>query len=89
MRQDAIMQQVFEMLNTLLHKNPGTRKRNLSVRQYKVWGHYVSDLLYNASPAVFWFLGGKNDNMVNAWYGAYYKYVYHEISIAWFVQLFV
>lgn len=36
LRQDAIMQQVFEMLNTLLHKNPGTRKRNLSVRQYKV-----------------------------------------------------
>lgn len=36
LRQDAIMQQVFEMLNTLLHKNPGTKKRNLSVRQYKV-----------------------------------------------------
>ncbi|XP_048753406.2 serine-protein kinase ATM-like isoform X2 [Ostrea edulis] len=36
LRQDAIMQQVFEMLNTLLHKNPETRKRNLTVRQYKV-----------------------------------------------------
>ncbi|XP_062590469.1 serine-protein kinase ATM-like isoform X2 [Saccostrea cucullata] len=36
LRQDAIMQQVFGMLNTLFHKNPDTRKRNLMVKQYKV-----------------------------------------------------
>ncbi|XP_074663108.1 serine-protein kinase ATM-like [Tubulanus polymorphus] len=36
LRQDAVMQQVFGMVNTLLHKEPETRKRNLLIRTYKV-----------------------------------------------------
>ncbi|XP_041351980.1 serine-protein kinase ATM-like isoform X2 [Gigantopelta aegis] len=36
LRQDAVMQQVFGMLNNLLKKNPETRKRSLRVRTYKV-----------------------------------------------------
>jgi hypothetical protein len=36
LRQDAVMQQVFEMVNTLLQKNVETRKRNLKIRTYKV-----------------------------------------------------
>ncbi|XP_028397502.1 serine-protein kinase ATM-like [Dendronephthya gigantea] len=36
LRQDAVMQQVFRMVNTLLQKNVETRKRNLKMRTYKV-----------------------------------------------------
>lgn len=36
MRQDAVMQQVFQMVNTLLASNPATRTRNLTVRTYTV-----------------------------------------------------
>lgn len=35
-RQDAVMQQVFGIVNELLCKNPDTRERALSVRTYKV-----------------------------------------------------
>ncbi|XP_071956069.1 serine-protein kinase ATM-like [Antedon mediterranea] len=36
LRQDAVMQQVFGLVNSLLLKNPETRKRKLHVRTYKV-----------------------------------------------------
>ncbi|ESO89357.1 hypothetical protein LOTGIDRAFT_229208 [Lottia gigantea] len=36
LRQDAVMQQVFGMVNNLLRKDSETRKRNLHIRQYKV-----------------------------------------------------
>lgn len=36
LRQDAVMQQVFMMVNNLLEKNLETRKRRLNVRTYKV-----------------------------------------------------
>uniref|UniRef100_UPI00398E438B serine-protein kinase ATM n=1 Tax=Pristiophorus japonicus TaxID=55135 RepID=UPI00398E438B len=36
LRQDAVMQQVFQMCNTLLQKNTDTRKRKLTIRTYKV-----------------------------------------------------
>ena len=36
LRQDAVMQQVFGMVNNLLRKEKETRERKLSVRQYKV-----------------------------------------------------
>ncbi|KAK6170767.1 hypothetical protein SNE40_019079 [Patella caerulea] len=36
LRQDAVMQQVFGMVNNLLRKNTETRKRKLHIRQYKV-----------------------------------------------------
>ncbi|XP_051881914.1 serine-protein kinase ATM isoform X5 [Pristis pectinata] len=36
LRQDAVMQQVFQMCNTLLEKNSETRKRKLTIRTYKV-----------------------------------------------------
>lgn len=36
LRQDAVMQQVFGMVNILLQKNVETRKRNLKIRTYKV-----------------------------------------------------
>ncbi|WAR09126.1 ATM-like protein [Mya arenaria] len=35
LRQDAVMEQVFGMVNSLLKKDPATRKRQLHVRQYK------------------------------------------------------
>ena len=36
LRQDAVMQQVFGMVNSLLQKDQETRKRHLKVRTYKV-----------------------------------------------------
>ncbi|XP_069136891.1 serine-protein kinase ATM-like isoform X2 [Argopecten irradians] len=36
LRQDAVMQQVFSMVNNLLKKKSETRKRDLQIRQYKV-----------------------------------------------------
>lgn len=35
LRQDSIMEQVFEKVNTILEKDSATRKRNLRVRTYK------------------------------------------------------
>lgn len=36
LRQDAVMQQMFGLVNTLLEENPNTRKRRLKIRTYKV-----------------------------------------------------
>lgn len=36
LRQDAVMQQVFVLVNRLLRKEPATCKRRLSIRTYKV-----------------------------------------------------
>lgn len=36
LRQDAVMEQVFGMVNQLLIKNSETRKRKLKMRTYKV-----------------------------------------------------
>ncbi|XP_060585424.1 serine-protein kinase ATM-like [Ruditapes philippinarum] len=36
LRQDAVMQQVFDMVNNLLQKDSETRKRQLQIRKYKV-----------------------------------------------------
>ncbi|XP_013917836.1 PREDICTED: serine-protein kinase ATM [Thamnophis sirtalis] len=36
LRQDAVMQQVFQMCNTLLQQDADTRKRKLTIRRYKV-----------------------------------------------------
>jgi serine-protein kinase ATM len=36
LRQDAVMEQVFQMVNTLLQQNPNTRKRRLAIKTYKV-----------------------------------------------------
>ena len=36
LRQDAVMEQVFDVVNVILKKDRETRKRDLSVRGYKV-----------------------------------------------------
>jgi hypothetical protein len=36
MRQDAIMEQVFELVNSIFRKDNETRKRNLRIRTYKI-----------------------------------------------------
>lgn len=36
LRQDAVMQQVFQVVNLLLKKTPSSAKRKLTVRTYKV-----------------------------------------------------
>ncbi|ELU13193.1 hypothetical protein CAPTEDRAFT_149364 [Capitella teleta] len=36
LRQDAVMQQVFQLVNNLLDATPATAKRNLNIRTYKV-----------------------------------------------------
>ena len=36
MRQDAVMQQLFTVINSLLRANESTNKRKLNIRTYKV-----------------------------------------------------
>ena len=48
LRQDAVMQQVFILVNRLLVREPVTRKRKLSIRTYK-----VSTLLYSKYLSTF------------------------------------
>lgn len=36
LRQDAVMEQIFELVNTLLSENKDTRKRSLRLRTYKI-----------------------------------------------------
>lgn len=36
LRQDAVMEQVFDLVNNVLRRDRETRRRNLSVRDYKV-----------------------------------------------------
>ena len=36
LRQDAVMQQIFQMVNVLLQAEPETQKRQLHIRTYKV-----------------------------------------------------
>ena len=35
-RQDAVMEQVFQLVNVILNKDRETKRRNLCVRSYKV-----------------------------------------------------
>ena len=35
-RQDAVMEQTFDLINTLLNRDDRTRRRNLRLRTYKV-----------------------------------------------------
>ena len=46
LRQDAVMQQVFGMVNNLLAKEQNTRKRQLRVRRYKVRISYTTSHEY-------------------------------------------
>ena len=36
LRQDAVMEQVFDLDNSILRRDPETRRRDLKVREYKV-----------------------------------------------------
>ena len=36
MRQDAVMEQVFDLVNRVLSRDKETRRRNLKIRGYKV-----------------------------------------------------
>ena len=42
LRQDAVMQQVFGMVNSLLEKDVQAKTRALRIRQYKVWAVFAS-----------------------------------------------
>eukprot|EP01080_Neovahlkampfia_damariscottae_P001910 gene1910-1050_t len=67
LRQDAVMQQIFELCNKLLSVNPETKKRSLRVRTYKVIPlSPTSGLLgwvENTMPLAEWLTGtpGKNE----------------------------
>lgn len=45
LRQDAVMQQVFGMVNQLLKENKETKKRELRIRTYKVV-HFLMILIF-------------------------------------------
>uniref|UniRef100_A0A8D2MZG6 non-specific serine/threonine protein kinase n=1 Tax=Zonotrichia albicollis TaxID=44394 RepID=A0A8D2MZG6_ZONAL len=70
LRQDAVMQQVFQMCNTLLQQNTETRKRKLSIRRYKVVP------LSQRSGVLEWCSGTTpiGEFLVNAEEGAHKRY---------------
>ncbi|KAG8452945.1 hypothetical protein GDO86_004664 [Hymenochirus boettgeri] len=70
LRQDAVMQQVFQMCNTLLQRNSETRKRKLSIRRYKVVP------LSQRSGVLEWCTGTVpiGEYLVNAEDGAHKRY---------------
>ncbi|XP_053564522.1 serine-protein kinase ATM [Bombina bombina] len=70
LRQDAVMQQVFQMCNTLLQRNSETRKRKLTIRRYKVVP------LSQRSGVLEWCTGTVpiGEYLVNAEEGAHKRY---------------
>ncbi|XP_075707708.1 serine-protein kinase ATM [Rhinoderma darwinii] len=70
LRQDAVMQQVFQMCNTLLQRDSETRKRKLSIRRYKVVP------LSQRSGVLEWCFGTVpiGEYLVNAEDGAHKRY---------------
>ncbi|XP_075347105.1 serine-protein kinase ATM [Mycteria americana] len=70
LRQDAVMQQVFQMCNTLLQQNSETRKRKLTIRRYKVVP------LSQRSGVLEWCSGTTpiGEFLVNAEEGAHKRY---------------
>ncbi|KAI1242007.1 hypothetical protein IHE44_0005519 [Lamprotornis superbus] len=70
LRQDAVMQQVFQMCNTLLQQNTETRKRKLNIRRYKVVP------LSQRSGVLEWCAGTTpiGEFLVNAEEGAHKRY---------------
>lgn len=76
LRQDAVMQQVFQMCNTLLQQNTETRKRKLTIRRYKVVP------LSQRSGVLEWCSGTTpiGEFLVNADKGAHKRYRPHDYS---------
>uniref|UniRef100_A0A669QMV8 non-specific serine/threonine protein kinase n=1 Tax=Phasianus colchicus TaxID=9054 RepID=A0A669QMV8_PHACC len=76
LRQDAVMQQVFQMCNTLLQQNTETRKRKLTIRRYKVVP------LSQRSGVLEWCTGTTpiGEFLVNADKGAHKRYRPHDYS---------
>lgn len=76
LRQDAVMQQVFQMCNTLLQQNTETRKRKLTIRRYKVVP------LSQRSGVLEWCSGTIpiGEFLVNADKGAHKRYRPHDYS---------
>lgn len=76
LRQDAVMQQVFQMCNTLLQQNTETRKRKLTIRRYKVVP------LSQRSGVLEWCSGTIpiGEFLVNADQGAHKRYRPHDYS---------
>ncbi|XP_052526849.1 serine-protein kinase ATM isoform X3 [Tympanuchus pallidicinctus] len=76
LRQDAVMQQVFQMCNALLQQNTETRKRKLTIRRYKVVP------LSQRSGVLEWCTGTTpiGEFLVNADNGAHKRYRPHDYS---------
>jgi len=72
LRQDAVMEQVFGLMNNLLQQNEETRKRQLNVRTYKVvplsQRSGILEWCDNTQPIAMYLVGGDNRG------GAHKKY---------------
>ena len=64
LRQDAIMQQVFSLVNRLLSRDPAASSRQLHIRTYKV-SYGLDYINYSLRPATMQVLSG--------WYKTYQK----------------
>lgn len=77
LRQDAVMQQVFQMCNALLQKNSETRKRKLTIRRYKVIFTSFSNWLYISTYLHIYYISNHQNFAVksSALYIVFINYV--------------
>ncbi|XP_006815117.1 serine-protein kinase ATM-like [Saccoglossus kowalevskii] len=72
LRQDAVMQQMFGLVNKLLQKEPETRKRKLTVRKYKViplsQRSGVLEWCEGTMPLGEYLIGSRNDGAHQRYY---------------------
>ncbi|KAG9082048.1 Serine/threonine-protein kinase tel1, partial [Ceratobasidium sp. 392] len=71
LRQDAVMEQVFELVNILLQRDRASKKRNLSVRTYKVIPLAAQagmlEFVTNTMPLGGWLLNAHKKYSPNDW----------------------
>jgi len=69
LRQDAVMEQVFQLVNVLLDKDDGSKRRNLSIRTYKVIPLAsqagVLQFVENTQPLSAWLIPAHHRYIIN------------------------
>lgn len=83
MRQDAVMEQVFELVNRVLRKDRETRRRELNVRDYRVvpLGAQAGLLEFvgNTTPLQAWISSahGRYDTILHTLLAPYSRALHH------------
>jgi serine-protein kinase ATM len=84
LRQDAIMEQVFEQVSELLKTNRSTRQRNLSIRTYRVLplaaNAGVIEFVANTIPLHDYLMPAHEKYNPKDWKGSECRAVIHEVA---------